>query len=55
MAKYLKQSEIASYFRVSTNTIRIWEREGKVKVALRTPSGRKRYLNPDWTEPVEAK
>lgn len=54
MDKFLKQAELAAFFRVSTNTIRHWEKDGKVRFAHRTPTGRKRYLNPEWKEPVEA-
>lgn len=52
MHKYLKAVEIAAFYRVSTQTIDVWAKEGKVKV-FRTPSGRPRYLNPEWVEPVE--
>lgn len=50
MDKYLKPVQIARYYDVSVQTIDAWSRSGKLAVALTTPSGRKRYLNPEWKE-----
>lgn len=54
MKKYLKKTEIAKYFDVSTQRVDQWAREGKIKIAFRTPGGRPRYLNPEWVEPKPA-
>lgn len=55
MEQYLKKTEIAEFYQVSSQTVDTWVREGKLKIAHRTPGGRPRFLNPKWVEPrIEA-
>lgn len=47
--KYYDSMEIAEHYGVSAETIRVWSRSGKITYST-TPSGRKRYLNPEWRD-----
>ena len=43
MSKLLTIGEAAKYLGVSTQTLRRWERQNRIKPAQRTPGGQRRY------------
>lgn len=43
MSKFITIKEASSFLGVSTQTLRRWEREGKLAPATRTQGGQRRY------------